>query len=74
MHGVDVFVLKNALLPLPIPDSNRTCTSEVLFFHKLLFGHNVKLLDLERRNRKLSTHDCTDHTKTLFSSDNYHET
>ena len=47
---------KIALLPLP---SNRTCTSEVLFFHKL---------------QKAVCHDCTDHIKTLFSSDNYHET
>ena len=45
------------------------------FFHKLLFGDiHVKLSGLERRNRKLSAHDCTDHIKTLFSSDNYHET
>ena len=43
------------------------------FFHKLLFG-DIKLSDLECRNRKLSAHDCTDHIKTLFSSDNYHET
>ena len=43
------------------------------FFHKLLFG-DIKLSDLERRNRKLSAHDCTDHIKTLFSSHNYHET
>ena len=65
---------KIALLPLPILESNHTCTSEVLFFfHKLLFG-DIKLSDLERRNRKLSAHDCTDHIKTLFSSDNYHET
>ena len=41
--------------------------------HKLLFG-DIKLSDLERRNRKLSAHDCTDHIKTLFSSHNYHET
>ena len=59
---------------LPIPENNRTCTSEVFFFsHKLLFG-DIKLSDLERRNRKLSAHDCTDHIKTLFFSDNYHET
>ena len=65
---------KIALLPLPIPESNYTCTSEVLFFlHKLLFG-DIKLSDLEHRNRKLSAHDCTDSIKTLFSSDNYHET
>ena len=67
---------KIAVLPLPIPESNRTCTSEVLFFStidKFLFG-DIKLSDLERRDRKLSAHDCTDHIKTLFSSDNYHET
>ena len=45
----------------------------LIFFHKSLFG-DIKLSDLERRNRKLSAHDCTDHIKTLFSSDNYHET
>ena len=60
---------KVAILLLPIPESNRTCTSEV----KLLFG-DIELSDLERRNRKLSAHNCTDHIKTLFSSDNYHET
>ena len=43
------------------------------FFHKSLFG-DIKLSDLVHRNRKLSAHDCTDHIKTLFSSDNYHET
>ena len=45
----------------------------LIFFHKLRFG-DIELSDLERRNRKLSAHDCTDHIKTLFSSDNYHET
>ena len=67
---------KIALLLHRIPESNCTCTSEVFFyFHKLLFG-DIKLSDLERRNRKLSAHDCTDHIKTRFSSDvyNYHET
>ena len=66
---------KIALLPLPIPESNRTCMSEVFFFfcHKLLF-RDVKLSDLGRRNRKLSAHDCTEHIKTPFSSDNYHKT
>ena len=64
---------KIALLPLPIPESNRTCTGEVFSFYKLLFG-DIKLSDPERRNRKLSAHDCTDHIKTLFSSHNYHET
>ena len=64
---------KIALLSILIPESNRTSTSEVIFFHKLLFG-DIKLSDLERRNRKLSAHDCNDHIKTLFSSHNYHET
>ena len=57
---------KIALLPLPIPESNRTCTTEVLFFPEIAFW--------ERRNRKLSAHDYTDNIKTLFSSDNDHET
>ena len=52
---------KIALLPLPIPESNRTCTGEVFSFYKLLFG-DIKLSDPERRNRKLSAHDCTDHS------------
>ena len=43
------------------------------FFHKLLF-RDIKLSDLGHRNRKLSAHDCTEHIKTPFSSDNYHET
>ena len=64
---------KIAPLPFPIPESNRTCTGEVFFFYKLLFG-DIKLSDPERRNRKLSAHDCTDHIKTLFSSDNHYET
>ena len=69
MHGMDVFMLKIALLLHWIPESNCMCMSEVLFFfHKLLFG-DIKLSDLECRNRKLSAHDCTDHIKTLFSSD-----
>ena len=49
------------------------CSKIALLLHKLLFG-DMKLSDLERRNRKLSAHDCTDHIKTLFSSHNYHET
>ena len=56
---------KIALLSLPIPESNHTCTSEVFFFHKLSFW-DIKLSDLEHRNRKLSAHDCTDHIKTLW--------
>ena len=67
---------KIALLPFQIPENNCTCTSEVLFiyfFHKLPFG-DIKLSDLECRNRKLSAYDCTYLIKILFSSDNYHET
>ena len=66
---------KIALLSLSIPESNHTCTSEVYFFHKLLSDLEpiLYLSDLERRNKKLSAHDCTDHVKTLFSSDNYQE-
>ena len=64
---------KIELLSLPIPESNHTCTSEVLFYPQITFG-DIKLSDLEHRNRKLSAHDCTDHIKTLFSSGNYHET
>ena len=52
------------------------CTSKALFiylfiyFHKLLF-EDIKLSDLERRNRKLSANDCIYHIKALFSFDNY---
>ena len=45
---------------------------DIFSFHKLLFG-DIKLSDLERRNRKPSAHDRTYHIKTLFSSDNYYE-
>ena len=45
------------------------------FFPQITFGDiHLKLSGLERRNRKLSAHDCTDRIKTLFSSHNYHET
>ena len=47
--------------------------SSFFFFHKLLF-RDIKLSDLGHRNRKLSAHDCTEHIKTPFFSDNYHET
>ena len=43
------------------------------FCHKLLL-RDIKLSDLGCRNRKPSAHDCTEHIKTLFSSDTYHET
>ena len=42
------------------------------FFHKSLFG-DIKLSDLERRNRKLLLMTALI-IKTLFSSDNYHKT
>ena len=42
-------------------------------YHKLLF-RDIKLSDLGHRNRKLSAHFCTEHIKTPFFSDNYHET
>ena len=74
MHGMDVFMLKNCTTPAP--DTRKqpyVYEWSLIFFHKLLFG-DIKLSDLECRNRKLSAHDCTDHIKTLFSSDNYHET
>ena len=41
-----------------------------IYFHKLLF-EDIKLSDVECRNRKLSAHDCIYHIKALFSSDNY---
>ena len=41
MHGMDVFMLKNCTTLAPdttaIPESNRTCTSEVLFFPQITF-------------------------------------
>ena len=63
MHGMDVFLCSKIA----------RVRVKSYFFHKSLFG-DIKLSDLEHRNRKLSAHDCTDHIKTLFSSDNYHET
>ena len=74
MHGMDVFMLKNCTTSTP--DTRKqpyVYEWSLIFFHKLRFG-NIKLSDLERRNRKLSAHDCTDHIKTQFSSYNYHET
>ena len=71
---MDVFMLKNCTTPGP--DTRKqpyVYEGSLIFFHKLLFG-DIKLSDLERRNRELSVHDCTDHIKTLFFSDNYHET
>ena len=47
--------------------------SSSFFSRKLLF-RDIELSDLRHRNRKLSAHDCTEHIKTPFSSDNYHET
>ena len=70
MHAVDVFMLKNCTTSAP--DTRKqpyVYKQSHIFFHKLLFG-DIKLFDLEHRNRKLSAHDCTDHIKPLFSSDN----
>ena len=74
MYGMDVFMLKK-LHYFRSRYQKATVSVRVTsyFFHKSLFG-DIKLSDLERRNRKLSAHDCTDHIKTLFSSHNYHET
>ena len=59
--------LKIAILPLPIPERNCTCRVKSQFFHKLLFGDiHVKPSDLERRNRKLSAHDCTGSYQNYF--------
>ena len=61
--------LKIAILPLPIPESNRTCTSEVSFFPRITFWRytcKIKSSDLERRNRKLSAHDCTGSYQNYF--------
>ena len=68
MHGMDVFMLKNCTTFAPVRVRVKS-----YFFHKLLF-EDIKLSNLEHRNGKLSAHDCTDHIKTPFSSDNYHET
>ena len=35
------------------------------FFHKSLF-EDITLSDVERRNRELSAHDCTDHQNSIF--------
>ena len=58
MHGMDVFMLENCTTSAP--DIRKQP-----FVYELLFG-DIKQSDLERRNRKLSAHDCTDHIKTLL--------
>ena len=66
---------KIALLRLQIPENNCTCTSKALFIYLFIFTNyffeDIKLSDLECRNRKLSAQDCIYHIKTLFSSNNY---
>ena len=58
--------LKIAILLLPIPERNRTCMKSH-FFNKLLLGDiHLKPSDLERRNRKLSAHDCTGSYQNYF--------
>ena len=78
MHGVDVFCAQKLHYFHSWYQKATVCVRvKSYFFHKLLFGDvHVKLPDLERSpvNRKLSTHDCTDHAKTLFASYSYHET
>ena len=39
MYGIHgrVYAQKIALLPLPIPESNHNCTSDVLFFPQIAF-------------------------------------
>ena len=72
---MDVFMLKNCYFRSRYQKATVRVRVKSYFFHNFLFGDiHVKLSGLERRNRKLSAHDCTDHIKTLFSSDNYHET
>ena len=69
-----IFMLKNSTTSAP--DTRKQPLRvwvKSYFFHKLLFG-DIKLSDLECRNRKLSAHDCNDHIKRPFSFDNYHET
>ena len=62
---MDVFMLENYTTSAPDIRKQPYVCEWSLFFRKLLFG-NIKLSDLERRNRELSAHDCTDHIKTLF--------
>ena len=47
------------------------CSKIALLLHKLLFG-DIKLSDLEHRNKKLSAHDCTYHIKTRTRPQLYH--
>ena len=65
---MDVFMLKNGTTSTPnTREQPYVCES---------YSFSTKLSDLDRRNRKLSAHDCNDddHIKNLFSSHNYHET
>ena len=63
---MDVFMLENCTTSTSDIRKQPYVYERSLFFsRKLLFG-DIKLSDLERRNRKLSAHDCTDHIKTLF--------
>ena len=72
---MDVFMLKNCTTSAP--DTRKQLYvyewSLLFFFHKLLF-RDIKLSDLGGSNRELSACDCTEHNKTPFSFDNYHET
>ena len=67
MHGMDVFVLKNCNTSAPDTRKKPYVYEWSHFFHKLLFGDiHVKPSDLERRNRKLSAHDCTGSYQNYF--------
>ena len=74
MYCIRTFLCsKIALLLLPILEGNHSCTNEIFFFFSTSCRLEIiELSDVERRNRKISAHDCTDLIKTLFSSDNYH--
>ena len=61
MYGMDVFMLKKLhYFRSRYQKATVSVRVKSYFFHKSLF-RDVKLSDLERRNRKLSAHDCTDH-------------
>ena len=54
MHGIDSFMVKNALLSLPIPEKQPYVYqwSLIFIFHKLLSG-DIKLSDLEYKDSYL---------------------
>ena len=61
MYGLDIFTLKKLhYFRSRYKKATVSVRVKSYFFHKSLFG-DIKLSDRERRNRKLSAHDCTDH-------------